>query len=110
MPLLTLTTPEVESRICLKDEEDNILFEDEVIYIDHLLSLSQGTVDMGDEEAVCRWLPVFTERLNRYYKIEIGETGAFYVAREASRLMWEIKKKYDSKLTFAESTESTPSS
>ena len=81
-----------------------------MIYIDHLLSISQKDVDLSDDESVCIWLPRFTKRLNTYYGVEVTETGAFYVAKEASRLMWAIKKKYDSTLTLQEFTESTPSS
>ena len=101
MPLLTITTPEVESRIRVQDTEDNLIFEDDVVYIDHILSVAQGDVDVLDEEAVHVWL----HRLNEHYDVDVTATTAFYVAREAARLMWVIKKKYDSTLTLQESTE-----
>ena len=106
MPLLTITTPEVETRIRVVDSEENLLFEDDVIYIDHLLSIAQQDVDMEHEEAVLKWLPVFTDRVKDHYSADLTETSAFYIAREAARLMWDIKKKYDSTLTSPESTES----
>ena len=105
MPLLTITTPEVESRIRLVDTEDNLIFEDAVVYIDHILSIAQGDVDVLDEEAVHVWLPSFTNRLNEHYSVSVTATTAFYIAREAARLMWVIKKKYDSTLTLQESME-----
>ena len=105
MPLLTITTPEVETRIRVQDPEENLLFEDDVIYIDHLLSLAQKDVDMEDEESVLTWLPLFSDKMKTHYSIDLTETTAFYIAREAARLMWVIKKKYDSTLTLQESTE-----
>lgn len=111
MPLLTISTSDIESRIRLVDTEDNLIFEDEVIYIDHLLSLAQRGADLEDDNSVCLWLPLFTERLNAHYQteIEVDETTAFFIAKEAVRLMWAIKKKCDSTLTLQEFTESTPS-
>jgi len=112
MPLLTISTTDIESRIRLVDSEDNLIFEDEVIYIDHLLSLAQRGTDLEDESSVHLWLPLFTERLNDHYQTEteVNETTAFFIAKEAVRLMWVIKKKCDSTLTLQELTESTPSS
>ena len=105
MALLTITTPELESRIRLIDEQDNVLIDDEVIYIDHLLSLSQRNADLSSEESVFDWLPDFTQRLNKRYDLELTETNAFYIAKEAARLMWELKKKYDTKLKWQQPTE-----
>tara|TARA_R100001086_G_scaffold248981_2_gene187273 strand:+ start:6846 stop:7163 length:318 start_codon:yes stop_codon:yes gene_type:complete len=105
MALLTITTPEVESRIRLIDKDDNVLIDDEVIYIDHILSLSQRDVDLRDEESVFDWLPDFTQRLNKRYDLELTETNAFYIAKEAARLMWELKKKYDIKLKWQQPME-----
>jgi len=105
MPLLTITTPEVETRICLEDEEGNALFEDEIVFIDHLLSSAQEGLELASDDAIYVWLPLFTEKMNTRYDLELSETNAFYIAREASRLMWLIKKKYDSTLKLQESTE-----
>tara|TARA_R110002020_G_scaffold46520_6_gene132294 strand:+ start:926 stop:1243 length:318 start_codon:yes stop_codon:yes gene_type:complete len=105
MPLLTITTPEVESRIRVQDTEDNLIFEDDVVYIDHILSTCQTDVDLEEDDAIQRWLPAFTNRLNEHYSVSVTATTAFYIAREAARLMWVIKKKYDSTLTLQESME-----
>lgn len=105
MALLTITTPELESRIRLIDKDEKVLMDDEVIYIDHLLSLSQRETDLSNEESVFDWLPDFTQRLNKRYDLELTETNAFYIAKEAARLMWELKKKYDTKLKWQQPTE-----
>ena len=105
MALLTITTPELESRIRLIDKDEKVLMDDEVIYIDNLLSLSQRETDLSNEESVFDWLPDFTQRLNKRYDLELTETNAFYIAKEAARLMWELKKKYDTKLKWQQHTE-----
>ena len=79
--------------------------DDEVIYIDHLLSLSQREADLSNEESVFDWLPDFTQRLNKRYDLELTETNAFYIAKEAAKLMWELKKKYATKLKWQQPTE-----
>lgn len=105
MPLLTITTPEVESRIRVQDTEDNLIFEDDVVYIDHILSTCQTDIDLEADDAIQRWLPAFTTKLNDHYNTSMTATTAYYIAREAARLMWVIKKKYDSTLTLQESME-----
>ena len=106
MPLLTITTPEVETRIRLEDGEGKELFEDEIVFIDHMLSSCQEDVeDLDSDDAIYEWLPKFTEKMNTRYQLTLSETNAFYVAREAARLMWIVKKKYDSMLKLQESTE-----
>ena len=105
MSLLTITTPEVETKIRVQNPEGDVLFEDDVIIIDHLLSLAQREVNMDDEDSISKWLPIFTSRINSHYKVDLGSTTAFYIAKEASSLMWELKKNYDSTLTLQESTE-----
>ena len=110
MTTTSITVPDVESILEVKNEAGDVLLEAEVIYIDHLVSLAQQDMEMGDEKAVLIWLPKFRDLVHEMFDYELSSTDAFYVARAATKLMWEVKKKYASMSTSQEPTESTPSS
>tara|TARA_R100001163_G_C5068498_1_gene208952 strand:- start:2060 stop:2398 length:339 start_codon:yes stop_codon:yes gene_type:complete len=105
-----LVIPNLDCILSVKDEEGNVLLEEEVIYIDHLVSRAQDGVNIEDENSVLQWLPKFTALVHEHYDCELSSTDAFFVAREATKLMWDIKKKYVSMLMSQQPTESTPSS
>jgi len=110
MTTTTICVPDVESILEVKNEAGDVLMEAEVIYIDHLVSLAQQDMETGDEKAVLIWLPKFRDLVHEMFDCELSSTDAFFVAKEATKLMWEVKKKYASMLTLQEPTESTPSS
>ena len=106
---ITITSPDLDYKIRLANQEDDTIFEAEAIYIDHLLAKSQTNVDLDQEDAVVEWLPRFTEMLNKKFNVEISGTDAFFIARESVRLMVSLKKKYASMSMSQQPTESTPS-
>tara|TARA_R110002167_G_scaffold306461_4_gene511108 strand:- start:1159 stop:1491 length:333 start_codon:yes stop_codon:yes gene_type:complete len=110
MTTTTINVPDVESILEVKNESGDVLLEAEVIYIDHLVSLAQQDIETGDDKAVLVWLPKFRDLVHEMFDCELSSTDAFYVARKATELMWEVKKKYASMLTSQQPTESTPSS
>jgi len=110
MTTTSITVPDVESILEVKNEAGDVLLEAEVIYIDHLVSLSQQDIKADDDKAVLVWLPKFRDLVHEMFDCELSSTDAFYVAKEATKLMWEVKKKYASMLTSQQPTESTPSS
>ena len=105
-----LVIPNLDCILSVKNEEGDVLLEEEVIFIDHLVSRSQDGVDMEDENSVLLWLPKFTALVHEHYDCELSSTDAFFIAREATRLMWDIKKKYVNMLMSQQPTESIPSS
>ena len=105
-----LVVPNLDCILSVKDEEGNLLLEAEVIYIDHLVSLSQKGVNIEDENSILQWLPKFTDLIHEHYDCELSSTDAFFIAREATKLMWDVKKKYVNMLMSQQPTESTPSS
>ena len=90
----TITTPEINCKLRLANGEGETILEAEVIYLDHLLALSQKEVDLSKESAVALWLPIFAGKVNDSFDTEISDTDAFFLAKEAMRLMWDLKKKY----------------
>lgn len=74
---ITITSPDLDYKIRLANQEDDTIFEAEAIYIDHLLAKSQADVDLNEEDAVVEWLPRFTEMLNKKFNVEISGTDAF---------------------------------
>jgi len=106
---ITITSPDLDYKIRLANQEDDTIFEAEAIYIDHLLAKSQTNVDLDQEDAVVEGLPRFTEMLNKKFNVEISGTDAFFIARESVRLMVSLKKKYASMSMSQQPTESTPS-
>lgn len=106
---ITITTPDLDYKIRLANQEDETLFEAEAIYIDHILAKSQENVDLSEEDAVVEWLPRFTEMLNKKFNVEISGTDAFFIARESVKLMVDLKKKYADISMSQQPTESTPS-
>tara|TARA_R110002020_G_scaffold62712_7_gene167510 strand:+ start:567 stop:902 length:336 start_codon:yes stop_codon:yes gene_type:complete len=98
------------TRVRLVNNEGDVLFEEEAVYIDDLLSQAQEGIDVaGDKQAVRKWLPRFRDYLQDQFDCDLGDTDAYFVAREATSVMWTLKKKFDSMLTSSTSTESTPS-
>ena len=110
MTTTTISVPDVEAILEVKNEAGDVLLEAEVIYIDHLVSLAQQDMEASDEKAVLTWLPKFRDLVHETFDCELSSTDAFFVAKEATKLMWEVKKKYASMLMSQEPTESTPSS
>ena len=106
---ITITSPDLDYKIRLANQEDETIFEAEAIYIDHLLAKSQTNVDLDQEDAVVEWLPRFTEMINSKFNVEISGTDAFFIARESVRLMVDLKKKYADMSMSQQPTESTPS-
>ncbi len=99
------------TKIRLVDSEGNVVLETEAIYIDELLSQAQEDIDVTeDKEAVNKWLPKFKQLLATKLECDLGDTEAYFVAREATNVMWSLKKKFDVIQTSSISTESTPSS
>tara|TARA_R110000787_G_scaffold191757_2_gene303305 strand:+ start:628 stop:924 length:297 start_codon:yes stop_codon:yes gene_type:complete len=90
----TITSPEVNYKLRLADGDGETILEAEVIYLDHLLAQSQSDVDLTDESSVTVWLPIFASKINDVFDTEISDTDAFFLAKEAVRLMWDLKKKY----------------
>lgn len=110
MTTTSITIPDVESILEVKNEAGDILLEAEVIYIDHLVSLSQQDMKPDDDKAVLVWLPKFRDLIHEMFDCELSSTDAFYIAKSATTLMWEVKKKYASMSTLQQPMESTPSS
>lgn len=99
------------ARVQFVDSDGKTMFEEEVIYLDDLLSQAQEGIDVeSDEKAVSKWLPIFKQLLKDNFECELGDTEAYFVARESSNMMWDLKKKFDDTQTLSTSTESTPSS
>jgi|TARA_R110000824_G_scaffold110495_9_gene258547 hypothetical protein len=109
MTTTTITVPDVESILEVKNEAGEVLLEAEVIYLDHLVSLAQKDIEAEDDKAVLIWLPKFCALVHEMFDCELSGQDAFFVARQSTKLMWEVKKKYASMLTLQEPTESTPS-
>tara|TARA_Y100001951_G_C11033837_1_gene126431 strand:+ start:60 stop:395 length:336 start_codon:yes stop_codon:yes gene_type:complete len=98
------------TRIRLVNSNGDILFEEEAVYIDDLLSQAQDGIDIGeDKQAVRKWLPKFRGSLENQFECTLGDTDAYFIAREATSVMWSLKKKFDNMSTLSTSTESTPS-
>ena len=99
------------TRIRLLDSDGKTVFEEEAVYLDDLLSQAQEDVDVDDDkDAVKKWLPKFKELLVANLACDLGDTEAYFIAREATSVMWSLKKKFDDALTSSTSSESTPSS
>ncbi len=99
------------TRIRLLDSDGKTVFEEEAVYIDDLLSQAQEDVDVDDDkDAVKKWLPKFKELLVANLACDLGDTEAYFIAREATSVMWSLKKKFDDVQTLSTSLESTPSS
>tara|TARA_Y100000310_G_C20661506_1_gene805052 strand:+ start:1893 stop:2222 length:330 start_codon:yes stop_codon:yes gene_type:complete len=108
MAELSLTTSDTTT-IRLVDNEDNTLLEAEIIYLDEMLSKAQKGVDLKEDDAIAKWLPLFKTAINERFGCEVSDTDAYFVAREAASVMWDLKKKFDSIPTLQPPTESTPS-
>lgn len=91
----TIVSPEVNYKLRLANGEGETILEAEVIYLDHLLAQAQNGIDLKDESSVTEWLPIFTSKLNEVFSTEISDTDGFFLAKESVRLMWDLKKKYD---------------
>ena len=99
------------TKIRLLDSDGTVVLETEAVYIDDLLSQAQENIDVTeDKEAVNKWLPKFRKLLITKLKCDLGDTEAYFVAREATSVMWSLKKKFDNIPTLSTSSESTPSS
>ncbi|MGB0762313.1 MAG: hypothetical protein ACPGO0_00065 [Acidimicrobiales bacterium] len=99
------------TKIRLVSSDGEVLFEEEAIYIDDLLSKAQEDVDVsGDSDAVNKWLPKFKELLSAKFDYDLGDTEAYFIAREATSVMWSLKKKFDNTRMSLMSSESMPSS
>ena len=106
-----IIAPPEATNIRLVDNEGNVILESEAIYIDTILSKAQEDVDVvEDDNAIEKWLPNFKAALGEKFGCNLGDTDAYFIAREATRIMWNLKKKFEQQLTSSTSTESTPSS
>ena len=110
MPEPTVEQNTDATRVRLVNNSGDTLFEEEAVYIDDLLSQAQEGVDLADDrQAVRKWLPKFRDYLESEFDCNIGDTDAYFVAREATSVMWTLKKKFDNMSTSSTSTESMPS-
>ena len=95
-------TFEIPEATCIRlvNPEGDTILESEVVYIDDLLSKAQEGVDSSSDKSVVQeWLPKFKELLDDHFECELADTDAYFIAREATKVMWSIKKKFDSTLT-----------
>ena len=61
MTTTTISVPDVEAILEVKNEEGDVLLEAEVIYLDHLVSIAQKDIEPENEKAILIWLPKFRD-------------------------------------------------
>lgn len=88
----TFTLPEVITRLRLERPDGTLILAEEVVYLDTLLAQAQEETDI---KHIATWLERFGSILRQKYECDITDSEAFFLAKQISSLMNEVKKNFN---------------
>lgn len=98
----------MDTRVSITLEEGKVLFEEDLIVLNSMITAAQKGVDPYDGETGAIWSSRLAAHINDKYKLEITPTHAWLIASFATARLEELKANFFQGLKSLPSTDSTP--